>query len=283
MNSRNKILFTVMVLMWSLNWTVMKIGLNNAPTFMFSYQRYLLAFLSLLIMFFLFKSKFPRDLNVIKRLVVYGLVSAIGFTLTTIGLASQSSGVGAVLNYTYPIWVLILAILFLSEHLSATRFFGTVLGFMGLTILFINELGSVMSFSALILVAGALLWSVGVVYYKLKLQEVDAITSNLIYASFASLIAFPLSILFDPPFTSWSWSYLATIVYCGIGSTGIGMTLWVVLLRKENTTSLSSSSMLVPMIALFLGWFFLSEQVGLETFVGSVLVILGTYLVNKRA
>jgi drug/metabolite transporter (DMT)-like permease len=180
------------------------------------------------------------------------------------------------------LWILILAVFFLNEKLSLLKVFGTILGFLGLLILFLEELGSIMSFPALILVAGAALWSMGIVYYKVKLQNVDAVVASLSYTSLSTLISFVMGIFFEPPFTSWSPNYIATIAYCGILSTGIGMTIWVFLVKKENTTSLSSSSMIVPMIALFFGWILLGEELGVQSLIGSALIIFSTYLVNMK-
>jgi drug/metabolite transporter (DMT)-like permease len=282
MNSRNKVLFAIMVFVWSLNWSVMKVGLENAPPFTFNYHRFLLSFVFGVALLFLFKSKVPRDSKTLLALLIYGLLTSVGFTFTAVGLVSVSSGIGAVLTYTQPLWILILAVFFLNEKLSLLKVFGTILGFLGLLILFLEELGSIMSFPALILVAGAALWSMGIVYYKVKLQNVDAVVASLSYTSLSTLISFVMGIFFEPPFTSWSPNYIATIAYCGILSTGIGMTIWVFLVKREITTSLSSSSMIVPMIALFFGWILLGEELGIQSLIGSALIIFSTYLVNMK-
>ena len=282
MDSRNKMLFSVMVLLWGFNWSVMKMGLSDAPPFTFIFHRYFASFLFSLVLLFLIKPKIPRDSNTIKKLLIYGLLTAITFTLNAIGLTSQSSSVAAVLTASSPIWILILAVFFLDEHLSPAKIVGTVVGFVGIIILFLSNLGSIISFSSLILVLSAVFWSIASVYCKLKLQDVDAIVAGISYMLLTSLIGLVLSALFEPPFTSWSLGYLQTIAYSGIFATGIGMTIWVTLLRSENTTSLSNSIMIVPMLALFIGWFLLGESLGIETLAGSALVIISTYLVNRN-
>ncbi len=281
MDHRNKILFSVMVLTWGLNWSVMKMGLGDAPPFAFTFHRYLASFLFGLILLFLFKPKIPRDFDTIKKLLIYGSLTAVAFTLNTVGLVSQSSGVGAVLTASSPIWILILAVFFLDEHLSPVKTVGTIVGFVGITILFLGELGSIASFSSLILVLGTVFWSVASVYGKIKLKNVDAITANLSLMSLTALIGLVLSSLFEPPFTSWSLSYLGIVAYSGICATGIGMTIWVTLLRSENTTTLSSLTLVVPMLALFIGWLILGEKLGQQILVGSALVIASTYLANR--
>jgi drug/metabolite transporter (DMT)-like permease len=282
MDSRNKMLFSVMVLLWDLNWSVMKMGLSDAPPFTFIFHRYFASFLFSLILLFLVKPKIPTDSNTIKKLLIYGLLTATTFTLNTIGLVSQTSSVAAVLTASSPIWVLILAVFFLDEHLSPAKIIGTIVGFLGIIILFLSNLGSILSFSSLILVLSAVFWSVASVYCKLKLQDVSPLVAGISYMLLTSLIGLISSIFFEPPFTSWSLGYLEMVAYSGILSTGIGMTIWVTLLGRVNTTTLSNSIIIVPMLALFIGWFLLGEKLGLETLAGSALVITSTYMVNRR-
>jgi len=39
---RNAVLFAVMVLLWGINWSIMKMGLNISPPFAFTFHRLLL-------------------------------------------------------------------------------------------------------------------------------------------------------------------------------------------------------------------------------------------------
>jgi len=71
------------------------------------------------------------------------------------------------------------------------------------------------------------------------------------------------------------------LLYSDIGASGIGMTIWLFLLKDEEATSLSSSSLIVPVIALFSGWLVLGEEPSLKSLAGSTPVLAGTYLVSR--
>jgi drug/metabolite transporter (DMT)-like permease len=80
----------------------------------------------------------------------------------------------------------------------------------------------------------------------------------------------------------WSPEYFAILAYAGIGSTAVGMTIWLYLLKEEGASSLSGSTLIVPVIALFFGWWLIGEPLDIRSLVGSCLVLAGVYLVNTR-
>jgi len=212
---------------------------------------------------------------------VYSLVSTLSFASTVLGLQLQSSGIGAVLTYTQPIVVSVMAVFLLNESFSVLRLLGTLLAFSGVAVLFLEDAGSILSWASLLLLIGAFLWGVGTIYYKLKLQSIGASFVNLLQASITCLAMYALSLSTEPAFRAWDWGYLAILVYSGIGASGIGMTIWLFLLKDQEATSLSSSSLIVPVIALFFGWLVLGEDLSPKSLAGSTLVLAGIYLVSR--
>ena len=280
MKLKNKVLFAAMVLLWGLNWSIMKMGLNMSSPFAFTSHRFLLSSIFLVVLNVVLWLRIPRDLESFKRIFVFSLASMSSSVSTILGLRLQSSGIGAVLTYTQPIMVLIMAVIFVNESFSRLRLLGTLVGFSGVVVLFLEDIGSILSWAALLLLIGAFLWGVGTIYYKLKLQSMGASFVNLLQASITCLTMYALSLSTEPAFRAWDWGYLAILVYSGIGASGIGMTIWLFLLKDEEATSLSSSSLIVPVIALFFGWLFLGEDPSPKSLAGSTLVLAGIYLVS---
>ncbi|HIE18396.1 TPA: EamA family transporter [Candidatus Bathyarchaeota archaeon] len=135
--------------------------------------------------------------------------------------------------------------------------------------------------SIFFLLLGAFLWAVSTVYYKKLLSHVDPIIVNIFQMSFgALLLGLPLIASGELIFPT-SADYLMRVLYASIGASAIAFTIWIHLLREEEATVLSSSSLIVPMIALFFGWLLLEEIVEFQALIGAVLIILGVYLVNR--
>jgi drug/metabolite transporter (DMT)-like permease len=282
MNLRNKTLFAVMVSMWALSWSVMKMGLNKAPPIAFVSHRFFIATTFFLILYFISKKQIPKDKQVLKKVLIYSLFMTLQFALTTIGLASQKSGVASILVHTQPIMVFILAIFFLKEPFSIPRLLGIILGFSGIASIFFEEVVATMTWASFLLIIGAFFWAVGTVYYKLELQNQDSRFVNLIQAFITLAILYLVSLTIEPPFLNWDLSYITILFYMGIGAQGVGMIIWLVLLKNEDASVLSSSVLIVPALALFLGWLLMDEAFTLNSIIGSIMVIAGIYLVNQN-
>jgi drug/metabolite transporter (DMT)-like permease len=282
MNIRNKILFAVMVSMWALSWSVMKMGLNKAPPLAFVSHRFFIATVFFLGLHFISKIQIPREKQVLKKILIYILFMTLQVALTSIGLTSQKSGVASILVYTQPIFVFILAIFFLKEPFSIPRFLGIILGFSGVAALFFEDVVATITWASLLLIVGAFCWAIGIVYYKHELQNWDVRFVNLVQAFVTSVTLYLVSLAVEPPFLSWDLSYIMILFYIGIGALGVGMTIWLVLLKNEDASVLSSSVLIVPALALFLGWLLIDESLTLNSIIGSIMTITGIYLVNQN-
>jgi drug/metabolite transporter (DMT)-like permease len=282
MKSKDKLLFTIMVLIWGVNWSAMKVGLEIAPVFTFNLHRFVFSTIFLLLLCLIKGVEWVKDLRVNFHIIIYCLTSIFGFTLTTIGLIYQSSGVGAVLTYTQPMWVFLLSLFLLNEAFSLTKIFGMFLGLAGVAVLFLKDIGSIASYSSIFIVFGAILWAASTVYYKMKLENVDPIYLNFYNSWLATLIAFIFSLVLENPFATFNLSYQLIVFYSGMFASGVGMTIWILLLRNGNAVTLSSSSLIVPLLALVLSSIILGEEIGFRTIVGSVFVLTGIYLVNRK-
>jgi len=282
MTFRNWLLFLAMVLIWGSNWSVMKLGLGISPPFAFVSTRLLFSAASLASITVFTRPQIPRDRDSIVRLLSYSLISTASFAATNLGLVSYSSGTGAVLTYTQPLMVFALALMLLKERVSALKLVGILMGFSGVAVLFLEDTSGLTSWPALLMLLGAFFWALGTVYYKLRLGGVDAALVNLVQATITFLLLSAFSAVLEPVKAPWTPEYIAILAYAGIGASAIGMTIWLFLLKGEGATSLSGSVLVVPVIALLCGWFFMGEFLDLRSVIGSGLVLAGVYLVNRR-
>jgi drug/metabolite transporter (DMT)-like permease len=275
-------LFAAMVSMWALSWSVMKMGLNNAYPFVFVSHSFFISTVFFLVLHVISKIQIPNDKQVLKKILIYSLFMTLQVALTAIGLASQKSGVASILVYTQPIMVFILATFFLKESFSIPRILGIILGFSGIASLFFEDVVATMTWASFLLIIGAFFWAVGTVYYKLKLQNQDSQFVNLVQTFMTAVTLYLVSLTIEPPFLNWDLSYITIISYMGIGAQGVGMTIWLILLKNEDASVLSSSVLIVPALALFLGWLLMDEAFTLNSIIGSIMVISGIYLVNQK-
>jgi len=279
---RNWLLFLVVVLIWSSNWPIMKVGLTYVDPWSFIYHRFLLSTTALFLLLLILKRKVPTDRRVLVRLFILGLITSIGITLTSLGLVYEKSGVSAILTYTQPLFVFCMAIPFLGEKASIGRVLGVFIGFLGVVVLSTRG-GSLidrLDLPVFLLVAGAFLWAAAIIYYKKFLSHVDPAVTNIFQLGVGVVLLTPVIALKGLAFPP-SLEYIPVILYTSVCAQGVALTLWVLLLREEEATVLSSSSFMVPVAAFMFGWLILGETVEPKVLLGSALILTGVYIVNK--
>jgi drug/metabolite transporter (DMT)-like permease len=228
------------------------------------------------------RKRIPRDAKTLGKLLLLCLINALGVTITNVGLVGENSGIGAVLTYTQPLFVFCLAVPFLNEKLKIAKLAGTTIGFAGVVFLFLGSIDSLTFASSTLTILGAIFWAVTAIYYKRFLSHVDSLVTNFFQWAFGIIPLAAINLYSGSFFFPNETTYLLMVLYTAIGSASIGWTIWYYLLGKEDATVVSGSIFIVPLIALFFGWFFLGENINAESIFGSALVLLGIFLVNKK-
>jgi drug/metabolite transporter (DMT)-like permease len=73
------------------------------------------------------------------------------------------------------------------------------------------------------------------------------------------------------------------LVYLGLFPTAIAFATWAYALRRMSAGRLSSSTYLVPGLAVLMSWAFLGEVPGVLAFVGGALCLVGVAVTRWRA
>jgi len=275
---RDLALFILMSLTWGLNWPIMKLGLKYAYPLRFTADRLALAS-PIILAYYLVRGRRSIALKpAIYSLPIYSFIVSIQLALSGLGLKYYGGGLSSVLTYTQPMIVFILAVLFLKEKLLLSRLIGTLIGFLGVAILLGGDSTVEISYASLLLL-GAFLWAVSTIYYKLKLRSIDPLITNFIQVSISSIILYAISFPIEPQ-PIMTLEYLAILIYSGPIAVGVGATIWLTLLGRMDASVLSSSSFIVPLIAVVSSHLILWEEISLKTVIGSTLIVGGVYLVN---
>ena len=281
---RNLLLFFFLAVLWGSNWSFMKTGVSLVNPVALVFHRFLISAIVLAPVFLLLRKRIPKDTDTLGKLVFLGLLNSFNVFIMHAGLVLESSGIGAVLTYTQPLFVFCLAILFLKEKVTAMKLSGVLLGFVGVVVLFSGRISSLtFSFISLMMIVGAVIWAVAIVFYKKFLNHIDPFVANFFQLFVGVLLLSFLSVVTNNFTFSNNPAYLWIILYVAVGGNVAGFSLWLFLLRQEEATSLSGSSFIIPVIALFFGWQILGESISLQSMIGSALILAGIYLVNLRS
>jgi len=276
------------VVIWGVNWPVMKIGLESVTPLWFAVIRTALAalaFAALLAPQGRLKWPSAQDRPVV--LSVGTLQVAAYIALVTQGLLTVPAGRSAVLGYTMPLYVAPLAVLFLGERLSAGKVLGLALGLAGLVVLF-NPLDFPWSDPAALsgngyLLLAAFAWALAILHVRGHRWRATPLELAPWQMLLACLILLPLAILLEgAPRVPLNVETIAILIYNGILATAFCIWAAVSLAQHLPAVTLSLGLLVVPAAGLFASALILGEAIPWSLWLGGALVLAGMGVLNTR-
>lgn len=257
-------------------------GLAMISPIVFVLHRFVVSTIALLPVVFILRKRIPKDRSTLSRLTLYSSLYVTEVIAVHIGLVQESSGIGAVLTFAQPIFVICMAIPFLKEKATVTKLSGIAAGLTGVLIILFGQVGSFTLSSALVIVLGGFFWALSIVYFKKYLSHIDPFIA-VFFQLCLGLVPLTLfstiggAILFLPSESSYLW----IVLYSSIGSLVVGTVLWIFLLEREEATILSGSSFVIPAIAMLIGSLLFGEEIVALDLVAAFFVFAGIFLVNR--
>jgi len=231
------------------------------------------------------------ELQNLPKLSFYGflfvtLAAIIGFGVGDTLLFKSINLIGVsrsyTIAYTYPLFTIVFAVLFLSEPFLLTYLLGTVMIFIGVVGVSVSSNAEVNRENyrgLLAALATAILWAIGTVLVALGLNEISTILANTVRFPLLFIFLLPVSRFWRKKLrlTKRDWIFLATSGILGMTLGGIAFLFSVQLIGASRATSLSSSS---PVLASLMSSFFLKEKVTWRVIASSIMVVLGIYFLT---
>ena len=277
-------LFVLMAFFWGLNYPLVKIALQYQSFATLTLFRVLFAIVFSFAIFWK-KIRFPKDRTDNFNIFVFAILNiVIFFTLWFMGETTVSSGLSSIIIYTYPILSILFSFLFLKEGLNNYKIAGLIFGFIGLVLIFANQIITRPNIGLVFLIIAAISWSFGIVFLRKYLTLVGSYTVN----SLQFLYALPLVFIISIPYhvvnvSKFNIDFLLITLYMGSLGTAVAYFIFVHLYSKYKASEISGFFFLVPAISLILGYFILGETMSLITYVGFAVIGIGIYLTSVNA
>ena len=194
------------------------------------------------------------------------------------GIASISLAEVFALEFTTPIWTVILAVCLLGEKVSHSRMLAIGLGFIGILVMLrpgFNEINT----ASLVVLSGAFFYACAFTFTK-YLSNFDSPSAIVFYMM---LIQLPLAIFLGYENFDWPGLHL-TPWALGIGTFGLTAHYCMVKSFKlaDASVVLPIDFLRLPLIA-FLGFLFYEETPDAWVLFGAIVVFLGTWLNLRKA
>jgi drug/metabolite transporter (DMT)-like permease len=282
-------LFALLGFFWGSSYLFIKIGVEDGLTpFTLITLRLLIGFLLLLSVVLVARERIPPFGRIYGHLFVMGAINiAIPFSLITWAEQSVDSSVAAILNAAVPLFVLVIAAVFLKdERLSANRILGLVVGFVGVAVLVgfdPSDLASGNLSGEIALIGSTISYACGAVYARRNIHGLRPMIPAIFQVGFGLLIVSVLAFAFENPLaTQFTPASLFSVIWLGLLGSGLAYLVFFRLLGRWGATRTSMVAYLLPMYGIVLGALVLNEPVDGRLVLGTALIIGGVALVNSN-
>jgi len=273
-------------IVWGTTFMALRIAVLHFPPFLFTAIRQVLAG-SLLIFFTFLLNKKVRLQNIFQQSIAGFFMITMGNGLVAWGELFVPSGIAAIICSLLPLVVITINIITRSDLSPKPQFwFGTLLGFGGIVLIFSDNLkgfsNSNYNAGIIAIFAAVLCWAGGSIWVNKQRNPGNAFINAGLQMFFGGLWCLPLSLIWDD-FTTISWSpevFYPMLYLIFIGSI-LAYASYSYSLRKLPMNIISLYAYVNPIVAIFLGWMVLNEPLNLKIGLAIVLTILGIYLANR--
>ena len=272
----------VLSLAWGYTWVLAKQGLAYAPPFAFAAQRCVGGALAL----FLALKLLGRPLHLVApgKTLGIALVNVAAFLIfQTWALVEGGAGKTAVLNYTMPIWTLLMAWPFLGERIRGVQWLAAACALAGLTLIIGPWSMQASLLSKLLGLMAAVSWAIGTILIK-RLQsrcKVDLISLTAWQLLMGAVPLVLLAVVVPDRSTVWSAPYIGILAFTSIVSTALCWWLWIYILDRAPAWEASLSVLGTPVVALLSSRLLLGEEFGVIEVLGMLMIGVGLCLLSS--
>ncbi len=273
----------LVVLVWGVNFVVIRWGFNEVPPFLLAAARFsLLVFPAIL---FIKKPNVPW-----RWLIVYGLFNSFGqfaflFWAMHVGMPA---GLASVVHQAQVFFTLIFSVLILQQRTQVAQWLGLMIAVLGLALIaYGKSAGSttampMTTLGLMLNLLGAASWAIGnVVVSAMRRAGIQPEPFGLVvWSSLIPVVPFLLvSWLFErhvyPDWDAISWHSIVSALYLAWGATLLGYGLWSRLLSQYEPNRVAPFTLLVPVVGLLTAWLVLGERLNPWQLWGSVCLLMG--------
>lgn len=279
----------VICIVWGTTYTAIKFCVRDFPPYLMVGIRQTLAGLVLLSLALLSGKTRGLTRPYVLRQVLTGVITITGGNgFITWGMQYVSSGLSAVIGALTPVLVVLISLFWKgSERINWPTMFGVLLGFAGLGLIFSNGWADLLKpeyrWGVAACFASCFTWSLGTVMAKrYNAPGTSPFLNAGLQITSGGLGGFAMSALFDHSHqihhTPEAWM---GILYLALVGSALAFTLYFYALQRLSAAVTSLYTYINPMVAVFLGWFFLHESVNVAALVGMLITLGGVWMVNK--
>ncbi|HTI48996.1 MAG TPA: EamA family transporter [Casimicrobiaceae bacterium] len=263
----------VLSIIWGYNWVVMKQASSYAGPFQFAALRTVFGTIALFAILILR----GRSLRLVApgQTLLLGLLQTAGFTgLSQWALVTGGAGKTAVLAYTMPFWLLLLAWPMLGERVRGVQWLAVALAAAGLVLIVEPWRLATTLASEMLAVLSGLSWAASAIVAKRMRASVDVDLLSLTawQLLLGSVVLVVVALLVPAPPLEIGVPLILAVAYTALLGTGLAWLLWMYVLDKLPAGLAGLGSLVIPAIGVLAAWLQLGERPHTSELLGMTLV-----------
>ncbi|MFH6603866.1 EamA family transporter [Maribacter algicola] len=281
--------FFAIYVIWGSTYLLNKIAVTELPAFMLAGLRFVVAGILILIIAKIMRLHILINWRQFFNTIIAGfLFLSFGNGVVVWALKFVDSGFAALEISAQPLLILLLMRVLQGKKIQLMSVVGVVLGFIGIYLLvsqkeIIRQEGSVLGMFLIFL--AMLSWGYG----SLFVSKADLPKNYLVNTGYQMLTGGGLMLLFSPIIgekwtspVSWSTEVQLSMLLLILFGSIVAFTAFNYLLQVVSPEKVATSTYVNPIIALILGWYFLDEQITLQSIIAAIVLLTGVYFINTR-
>ena len=264
---------------WGTTFVAQLTGMDNLEPFSYAAGRYLIGFLSLMILLIYTRrsrAKERRQKNYQRGFLIgllIGVVLFVASSMQQIALQYSTAGKAAFITCLYIVFVP-LGAKFLGKIIRRENWLGALLAIVGLYLLAVGGGFSIQLGDAILFIS-SFLWTAHILLIDRFASRVDLIELSTAQIFTVMVLSFLTMFTIEQPSLSAMLAAWFPILYAGVMSSGVAFTLQI---YGQRYAEPSTAAILMSFEAIFgalAGWFFLNEVMSTRELFGCVLMLIG--------
>jgi len=275
------------VLLWASVAAVGKLLLEGMTSLQLIFYSFALSSVGLFVIV-LIQGKFKLLLSYTKKdhakmfpMAVLGVYAYFLFLYGALSLVSAQEAF--IVNYLWPLMVVIFGVIILKEKMNFRKFLAIILGFFGVYIVVTK--GALLAFrftnlrADILAIFGAV--SYGIFSVLGKKYNFERYTSMLIYYFYGFILMVPTLFLFSEIMIP-TFNQFIGLVWIGFFTSALAYVFWFKALEYGDTAKMSNVVFLTPFISLVFIYFILGEEILASSIVGLIFILAGILIQSLR-
>ncbi|MBB6056217.1 DMT family transporter [Tolumonas osonensis] len=270
------------VFLWSTGFIAAKYTIQYSPPFTLLFLRGLLSCIVFLAIVLVSKVQFPSLNGMIAQLKVgfFMHVVFLGGCFFAIHKGMPSSLV-ALITGLQPILTAVILATVHKQSMRLMKWLGIVIGFIGVFLVLSPgkhsfHLALIPLLSSIIALIGV---TIGSLYQKKIKPDGHILASTFFQYVSLTVIMGAISYFTEPGSVSWSFSFVAGLLWLVVGVSVAAILLLVYMIQVGESTKVATYFYLVPVVTAIEAWILFGETITLQTVLGMVVTILGMVFV----